>query len=82
MKREASLRRVHEKGFIERVRMRGRRMRTKEERGGVIPLSNPPPPPTTSSLVLSRYDHYVGSKENNGAESDTLILALGICEFH
>ena len=47
-----------------------------------IPLTLPPPPPTTTSLVLSRHDHYVGSKENNGAESDTLILALGICEFH
>ena len=90
MKREASLRRVHEKGFKERVRIGGRRMGTKEEREGLIPLPNPPHPPpppsplppTTSSLVLSRYDHYVGSKENNGAESDTLILALGICEFH
>ena len=54
MKREASLRRVHEKGFIERVRMGGKRMRTKEERGGVIPLPNPPhPPPPPPPLLLS-----------------------------
>ena len=58
MKREASLRRVHEKGFKQRVRMGGRRMRTKEERegGGVIPLPNaltlPPPKPHFFSRSL------------------------------
>ena len=40
MKRETSLRRVHEKGLKERMGMEGRRMRTKKER--IIPLPNSP----------------------------------------
>ena len=59
-------------------------MRTKEERGGVIPLLNlpilPPPPPHPLLLAFSPATTvYVDSKEkNNGAESE----ALRICEFY
>ena len=59
-------------------------MRAKEEREGVIPLPNLPlPPPPALLLAFSPATTiYVDSKENNGAESDTLIPALEICEFH
>ena len=56
-------------------------MRTKEERGGVIPLLNlpiPPPPPLLLAFSPAT-TIYVDSKEkNNGAESE----ALRICEFY
>ena len=54
-------------------------MRTKEERGGVIPLLNLPIPHPLLLAFSPPTTIYVDSKEkNNGAESE----ALRICEFY